>query len=263
MSEQNNINRELCEYLVNLGHDMATAESQPQHFEIQGKQYMILNGEAEEVRVRDPHIPQRKTIFTLQGLIDFIKADVDHLFGDPKHRYIVSVMGPDCVSIYSPLTGEENIRHEVARCTYEAEHIGFGRQMTQEDFVVMVQSRFVDTDSRALVLKVVGNMSDQQSNTTADDGVTQQLTVKKGVVTNGTVSFQNPAYLQPIRTFTEVEQPESPFVLRVTPGDAEKKTPTTVALHECDGGAWKIQAVRTIGAFLREALEDCNVEVIA
>ena len=95
MNEQNSMNRDLCEYLVNLGEEMAKAKSQPTKFEIQGKQYMILNGEAEEVRVRDPHIPQRKTIFTLQGLIDFIKADVDHLFGDPKHRYIVSVMSPD------------------------------------------------------------------------------------------------------------------------------------------------------------------------
>ena len=241
MSEQNNINRELCEYLVNLGQDLANAKSQPTRFEMQGKQFMVLAGESEEIRIRDPHVPQRKTIFTLQGLVDFIKADVDHLFGDPDRRHIVSVMSPECVSIFSPLIGEENIRHEVARCAYEAEHIGFGRQMTQEDFVVMLQSRFEDTDSRALVLKVI----------------------KKGVVTNGETSFKNPAYLQPIRTFTEVEQPESPFVLRVTPGDPEKKTPVTVALHECDGGAWKIKAVQTIGRFLKDALADCNVEVIA
>ena len=263
MNEQNNINRDLCEYLVDLGHKLAEAESKTETYSLHGRDYLVMNGKATEIRERDLERPETKQIFTLQGLVDFIKADVDHLFQDIGHRHIVSVMSPYLVKIVSPLCGQENIRHAIAKCEYEAERIPFGCQMTQDDFVVMMQSRFVETDSRALVLKVVGNMSDQQSNTTADDGVTQQLTVKKGVVTNGTVSFQNPAYLQPIRTFTEVEQPESPFVLRVTPGDAEKKTPTTVALHECDGGAWKIQAVRTIGAFLREALEGCNVEVIA
>lgn len=263
MSEQNNINRELCEYLVNLGREITEKGAMPTDYEMEGRKYMVLNGEATEVRERNLVKPAAKSIFTLQGLVDFIKADVDHLFGDPKVRHIVSVLSPERVEIVSPLCGQDNIRHVIAYCNYEADRIAFCHQMTQEDFIVMMQSRFVETDSRALVLKVVGNMSDQQSNTTADDGVTQQLTVKKGVVTNGTVSFKNPTYLQPIRTFTEVEQPESPFVLRVTPGDDEKKTPTTVALHECDGGAWKIQAVRTIGAFLRKALEGCNVEVIA
>ena len=223
----------------------------------------MLNGAAKEVRERDLVKPDTKGIFTLQGLVDFIKADVDGLFKDPKVRHIVSVISPAQVKIVSPLCGQENTRHVIASCNYEADAIYFGHQLTQEDFIVMMQSRFVDTPGRAMVLKVIGNMADDQTNNTADDGVTQKLVIKKGVVTNGEASFQNPAYLQPIRTFTEVEQPESPFILRITPGDPEKKTPVTIALHECDGGAWKIKAVQTIGAWLRKKLQGFNVEVIA
>lgn len=261
--EISNINRELCEYLVDLGRELTEAKSQPTKFELDGRDYLVMNGSAKEVRERDLVKPDPKSIFTLQGLVDFIKADVDGLFQNPEVRHIVSVISPTQVNIVSPLCGQDNVRHKIASCNYEADTIRFGSQLTQEDFIVMMQSRFVETDGRAMVLKVIGNMADQQTNTTADDGVTQQITVKKGVITNGTASFQNPAYLQPIRTFTEVEQPESPFVLRVTPGDTEKKTPVTIALHECDGGAWKIKAVQTIGAWLREKLKDDNVEVIA
>lgn len=261
--EISNINRELCEYLVDLGREITEKGAMPTEYEMEGRKYMVLNGGATEIRERNLVKPAAKSIFTLQGLVDFIKADVDHLFNNSEVRHIVSVISPDRVEIVSPLCGQDNIRHVIAYCNYEADTIRFGSQLTQEDFIVMMQSRFVETDGRAMVLKVIGNMADQQTNTTADDGVTQQITVKKGVITNGTASFQNPAYLQPIRTFTEVEQPESPFVLRVTPGDTEKKTPVTIALHECDGGAWKIKAVQTIGAWLREKLKDDNVEVIA
>lgn len=263
MSEQSNINRELCEYLVDLGREITEKGATPTEYEMEGRKYMVLNGGATEVRERNLVKPAPKSIFTLQGLVDFIKADVDHLFRDPKVHHIVSVCSPDRVEIVSPLCGQDNIRHVIAYCNYEADRIAFGHQMTQEDFIVMMQSRFVDTEGRALVLKVIGNLAEQQTNNTADDGVTQQLVVKKGVVTNGVTNFENPAYLQPIRTFTEVEQPESPFILRVTRGDAKTEKPTTIALHECDGGAWKIKAVQTIGAWLRQKLQGLNVEVIA
>ena len=263
MNEQNNINRDLCEYLVNLGEEMAKAKSQPTKFEIQGRTYKVLNGKDEEVRVRDPHKPQSKTIFTLQGLVDFIKADVDNIFQNKDFRYIVSVMSPERVTIVSPLIGQDNERHVVAECEYHADRIPFGAKMVLDDFMVMMQTRFDDTENRAKLLAVVGNMTDEQTNNVADDGVTQRITVKRGTVTNGTLSIANPAYLQAIRTFPEVEQPESPFVLRVTSSDKANDTPTMLALHECDGGAWKVSAVQTIGHFLKDALADCNVEVIA
>ena len=62
--------------------------------------------------------------------------------------------------------------------------------------------------------------------------------------------------LTPLRTFYEVEQPTSPFVLRFNE-DAE------AALFEGDGGAWQLRAVENIKNWLTAQLIGCNVEVIA
>ena len=89
---------------------------------------------------------------------------------------------------------------------------------------------------------------------TADDGVSQKVTINKGVVTAEDVTIKNPVYLVPLRTFYEVEQPASPFVLRFNEG-------ADVALFEGDGGAWKLKAVKNIKDWLDNQLKDCNVEV--
>ena len=56
-------------------------------------------------------------------------------------------------------------------------------------------------------------------------------------------------HLQPCRTFLEVEQPASDFLLRLSKSGYP-------ALHEADGGAWKLEAKRNIAADLGEKLAD-------
>lgn len=55
--------------------------------------------------------------------------------------------------------------------------------------------------------------------------------------------------LKPYRTFFEVEQPESEFLLRI--GDGGQ-----VGLFEADGGMWKMTARYTIKSYLQEALKE-------
>ena len=55
--------------------------------------------------------------------------------------------------------------------------------------------------------------------------------------------------LRPFRTFQEVEQPESEFLLRM---DEEGN----IGLFEADGGMWKLTARQTIKAFLEANLSD-------
>lgn len=261
--EQENINRDLCSYLIGVGMKMAEAQSKADTIEIEGRTYMLMNGLATEILEHDIVPPENTKVFTLQGLVDFIKADVDGCFDDPAVRCLVVVESPRLVRVYSPIMGQKQQRLRIASCEYCNEYITFDVDMKPDEFVVMLQCRFEDTDSRAKVLAVVGNMSSEQSDMTMDDGVTQKISIRKGVVTNGVTQFKNPAYLRPIRTFVEVEQPESPFILRVNAGDPESKKPVTVSLHECDGGAWKVTAVQTIGNWLREKLDGLNVEVIS
>lgn len=56
-------------------------------------------------------------------------------------------------------------------------------------------------------------------------------------------------HLQPYRTFLEVAQPASDFLLRI---DKDGHP----ALYEADGGAWKLEAKRSIAAYLGGQLAD-------
>lgn len=55
--------------------------------------------------------------------------------------------------------------------------------------------------------------------------------------------------LRPYRTFTEVEQPESEFILRL---DDEGR----VGIIEADGGAWKMTAKANIAAYFETTLSE-------
>ena len=47
----------------------------------------------------------------------------------------------------------------------------FGRYIGQEEFIVQLQSRFIETDNSLEVGKVVGNLSIEKGTNTSDDGI--------------------------------------------------------------------------------------------
>ena len=74
--------------------------------------------------------------------------------------------------------------------------------------------------------------------------------MKSGVTTKAEVIVPNPVVLKPFRTFSEADQPESKFVFRLHKDDDG----VTAALIEADGGAWKVQAMQNIAAYLHSGL---------
>jgi len=51
------------------------------------------------------------------------------------------------------------------------------------------------------------------------------------------------------RTFVEVEQPESDFLLRISERGE-------IGVYPADGGVWKLEATRNIAGYFEEALKD-------
>ena len=132
--------------------------------------------------------------------------------------------------------------------------------MGGEAFNILLQSCFVEPEDpmkatdRGLVIKYASNVTTTVEANTEDDGVTQAVTVKKGIAGKGVDILPNPVRLRPYRTFTEVEQPESSFVFRCKDNDGVK-----FALVEADGGAWKGEAMKNIKAFMEENVPGLNV----
>ncbi|WP_420841227.1 hypothetical protein [Evansella clarkii] len=125
----------------------------------------------------------------------------------------------------------------------------FDRFYDAETFNIKLQSTFVKNEDRDIMLKVVGNIKEENVASVGDDGTSQSVVAKTGVASVGNVKVPNPVLLAPYRTFVEVEQPESEFVFRMQSGP-------TCALFEADGGAWKIKAMQRIKEYLEEELRE-------
>ena len=119
----------------------------------------------------------------------------------------------------------------------------------RETMLIQLRSLFLQTPDVAYLLDLLSKMSDEEKVTSQDNGVTQVVEARKGVALKEQVEVRPRVKLTPFRTFLEVDQPESEFLLRV--GDGGQ-----VGLFEADGGVWKLVAKRSIVAYLEGRLKD-------
>ena len=81
-----------------------------------------------------------------------------------------------------------------------------------------------------------------------DNGIATTVTTQKGVALQSNEQIRPIITLKPYRTFQEVEQPESIFLIRVNERG--------ITFTEADGGMWKLKARQTVKAFLEEQLAE-------
>lgn len=257
--------KELARYLVENGKElaMANADNIQKVIDIGGIPFMWDARNNKWIPIEVPLPADEPTakpmgFYTLDGLIDYIQENVEGMIpsGDSEEKLILQVVDWRQVVLWSKPSINRKERHVIALVLAHTPNIQFGYHMDNETFCTMLLSEFIDTEARASLFKVVKCLTNEQSLRTADDGVSQVVTVKQGVTLAADVKFENPVPLKPMRTFTEIEQPESNFTLRID----EKARP---ALFEADGGAWKNEAVVSIKEYLKSNLYGCNVVVLA
>lgn len=90
-------------------------------------------------------------------------------------------------------------------------------------------------------------ISKDDSVTSEDNGVSQTVSARQGISLKSYERVRTRIPLRPYRTFTEVEQPESIFLIRVSDRG--------ISFIEADGGMWKLSARETIKRFLEEQLQ--------
>ena len=66
--------------------------------------------------------------------------------------------------------------------------------------------------------------------------------------------------LRPYRTFLDIHQPASEFVLRIK---ADKDEGPRCALFEADGGAWRFTALEHIKSYMADNLDPDRAIIIA
>lgn len=189
-------------------------------------------------------------LLSLSGLAEMIKQEINEY----NLPLFVRATSAERVHVFGAI--RDDMQREMPY-TATAKFIGFDydRYMSIENMIIGLKSRFAPTEDRDYLVQLLGNITDQQSVQTKDDGITQSATVKSGIQLIGEQRIKPIVTLKPYRTFLEVEQPESDFLIRLKDGRA--------ALFEADGGAWEREAVKNVADKLRELLEDVpNVHII-
>lgn len=193
------------------------------------------------------------TCHTLTGLVDFYDA----LPQPDQDRVMFHVEDYNKVSIVSEIFGPEKQRETFITANAYKQPELFNTYIGHEDFMISILSRFVQDETTAKVLRIVGNLKSEAGATYSDDGLTQTVTAKTGITKVENIDLPNPIHLRPFRTFTDIDQPESAFILRLKQRDGGVQA----ALFEADGAAWKNTAIASIKAYLEN--RKIGVKVIA
>lgn len=195
-------------------------------------------------RVDEQPLAQAMAIHSLTGLVNYIN---EHIDVNAREDAFVHVLDPTTVKLRCQINSNEDRRFTPVIAEADPPDIPFGQWLRHAEFMVMLQSRFQDTISRAVLLEQIGNICADEELQQKDDGVGQEITIQKGVNRSGS-EIKNPVMLRPFRTFAEIDpQPESAFILRIRKDDSSG---ILVGLFEADGGAWKNEARVAIKTFL-------------
>lgn len=193
-------------------------------------------------------LPARYSVDTLEALVKLIRtegvaqAPLLYVRVDSARRVVVD----------STYTGRDYAwysRLPLYEAVSDVPSISVNQYMSQEHAVIELQSLYAVTDDRDYLLALLSRIDVNQGVSSVDNGISQEVSVRTGAVLKEQQIVQPIVHLQPYRTFLEVEQPASDFLLRL---DKDGRP----ALYEADGGAWKLEAKRNIAAYLGEQLAD-------
>lgn len=119
----------------------------------------------------------------------------------------------------------------------------------REVALIELRSLCIPNEGTAYLLDLLSRMTNENSVSTNDNGVTQTVEARQGVALNAVVEIKPRVMLRPFRTFLEVEQPESEFLLRVEPDEG-------IGFFEADGGIWKLEAKKNIADYFLKNMGD-------
>ncbi len=238
---------------------MSAARPAVEFIVVDGLTQAVNNSKGDRSLVAPP-LPQTIELSTLSGLVALIETGIN---GKDSGMLVadafIRVDNFASVSLLLRQPDSYGQRAKIANAQPPAvDKFPFGDWINPEKFSIMLQSRFEETQDRAILLSVISRLTSETVATSEDDGITQTVALRKGAALKTEVTLKPRVTLAPFRTFTEITQPPSEFVFRLKQLNAEE--PPCLALFEADGGAWKVAAMKQIAATLTESTK---VEVIA
>lgn len=212
-----------------------------------GNSTFAINGDgnAREILPNIYH-PDTLPLHSLEALVKMVQTEAVNMDAPlyitiPNHLTVRCFGQPDADARYF-----RQVYYEAKATDVPGFQDGF---RDQEKAIIELRSRFASGEGVDYLLDLLSRITKDSGVTTNDNGISQTVEARQGVALKSMVSVKPRVSLRPFRTFQEVEQPESEFLLRL---DEEGN----IGLFEADGGMWKLTARQTVKAFLEAELAD-------
>ncbi len=118
-------------------------------------------------------------------------------------------------------------------------------QLGFEEAIIALQTRFEETPDTTYAMKLLSEITSGSKVTYNDNGIAQTVVTAKGIAMQGMDRIKPIIELRPYRTFQEVAQPVSKFLIRINERG--------ITFTEADGGMWKLAARATVMNYLETA----------
>ena len=209
-------------------------------FQINGQTYTDGN-----LRRVPPHVDRPESI-KLNGLDSICKIVRDEL-----HKFsttiFIQVDDFDHVNVMTSYL-EDFSRNHLYSARADVPGIKKGWR-DRETLLIELRSLFIPNEGTGYLLDLLSKMTNENNVSSTGNGVTQTVEARQGIALNAKVQVKPKVELIPFRTFLEVSQPSSEFLIRVNENGE-------IGLFEADGGVWKLEAKRNIMTYLETALKD-------
>ena len=180
----------------------------------------------------------------LDSICKMVRNEANHV-GLPIY---IQVKDYRTVSVFTALDDDED-RQYLYKCIADTPTVTAGRFMAYENAVIELRSLYIPNEGTKYLLQLLSSISNESKVTSSDNGVTQQVEARSGIALNSMVKVEPRVILQPFRTFLEVSQPASEFLLRINERGE-------IGFFPADGGVWKLEATRNVAGYFENALKD-------
>lgn len=215
--------------------------SAPTTVEVDGSVYS--NQELIHIQDKKP-MPRCIDLTGLDSVCKMVRNEADHV----GLQIFIQVKDYKSVSVFTSLDSDED-RLYLYKCTADTPAVTTDRFMTYEKAVIELRSLYIPNEGTEYLLQLLSSISNESKVTSSDNGVTQQVEARSGIALNSMVKIKPRVTLQPFRTFIEVEQPASEFLLRINERGE-------IGFFPADGGVWKLEATRNVAGYFENALKD-------
>ena len=189
-----------------------------------------------------PH-PDKLNVTGLDSIVKLVRTEMKKV----TLPVFIRVDGPTSVTVLTAL--DSDMKRDVlfhAECDVPGFKEGF---RGYENAIIEIRSKFIPGDDVDYLLDLLARINKENGVTTTDNGVSQTVEARTGVSLKQMVNVRPRVKLAPYRTFLEIDQPASEFLLRLDDdGD--------VGLFEADGGMWKLRAKKDILAYFDDRMQD-------